>query len=234
MTNGGKMTLEGWLSVADRAYFGAAVIALIATAVTIVAGVAQNRLSARISDNKDRAFNEFRVTSETRVAELQKLTAEANQKAEEERLARVKIEARLAPRSVSPEQFAAIVSALAPFPATPISIWQAGETPEIGSVARTVLAATQAARWDANLWTWTGVGSFLGLIVATKPGATSEITAAAEALTTALNAAGLRCVKQDWPTGSPWESVGGMHNGPQNPGPTQAPIRIVIGAKPDQ
>ncbi len=94
------MTLEGWLGVADKAYFGAAIIALIATALTIVAGVAQNRLNARISDNKDRAFNEFRVASETRVAVLQKLTAEANQRTEEERTARLALEAKFAWRII--------------------------------------------------------------------------------------------------------------------------------------
>jgi hypothetical protein len=173
-------------------------------------------------------------TAKAQIAEAQARAAEANQKAEGERLARVKIEERLAPRSVSPERFSAIVSTLVLFPATSISIWQAGETPEIGGMARTVLAATQAARWDVNLWTWTGAGPFIGLIIVTKPEATPQIVAAGDALASALNMAGLQCVKENWPANQPWETVGGMHNGPQTPRPTQAPIRIVIGAKPGQ
>src|SRR2546428_2288570 len=49
------------------------------------------------------------------IAEAHARAAEANQKAEEEKLARVKIEEKLAPRHLSAEQQRRIVSALKPF-----------------------------------------------------------------------------------------------------------------------
>ena len=166
------------------------------------------------------------------IAEAQARAAEANQKAEEERLARVKIEERLAPRSATPEQVAGIVTALAKFSGTPIAVWQAGEAPEIGGVALTTFAALQGAHWDANLWVWTGIGSFVGMTVVVQPDSDARIIEAADALAAALNMAGLRCTRENWPAA--WSQVGGMHNGPNPPAPTGAPIRLIIGAKPAQ
>ena len=68
---------EAWLPWADKAYFGTAIIAAVAIALNVVAGIAQNRLNARISQNKDRAFAEFRLSSENRAKELQQQTAAA-------------------------------------------------------------------------------------------------------------------------------------------------------------
>lgn len=65
------MTSEDLLIWADRTYFGAAIAAAFFTAITVVAGIAQNRLNARISESKDRAFSEFRLVSETRARELE-------------------------------------------------------------------------------------------------------------------------------------------------------------------
>jgi hypothetical protein len=74
---GKSVTLEGRLGWADRAYFIAAATAALATVITVVVGFAQHSLNARISENKDRALAEFRLTSETRVKELESETAVA-------------------------------------------------------------------------------------------------------------------------------------------------------------
>jgi hypothetical protein len=230
MTSGENMASEDWLPWADRVYFGAAIAAVVATAITIVAGIAQNRLNARISDNKDRAFNEFRITSDTRVAELQKLTAEANQRAEEERLARIKIEERLAPRSIAPERFVNLVAALSRFRGTSIAVWQVGEAAEIGNVSQSAFLALRVASWDVNFWVWVGVGPVAGIIISVQPGADVKLIEAADALATALTAAGLSCSREQWP--AEWGQVGGMHNGPLAPTPASVPLRLIIGAKP--
>jgi hypothetical protein len=82
------MTLEGWLNWADRTYYVAAAIAAIFTVVTVVVGFAQHSLNARISENRDRTFAEFRLASETRVKELEAQAADARERAAiiEERL----------------------------------------------------------------------------------------------------------------------------------------------------
>ena len=65
--NGGLgMTWEGWLIWVEWTYFGAAAFAAFFTVITVVSGYAQNRLNARISENKDRTFAEFRFASEIR------------------------------------------------------------------------------------------------------------------------------------------------------------------------
>lgn len=81
---GKSVTLEGRLGWADRAYFIAAAIAALATVMTVVVGFAQHSLSARISENEDRAFAEFRLTSETRVKELESETAVAKLEGEKQ------------------------------------------------------------------------------------------------------------------------------------------------------
>lgn len=79
ISKGENMGAQGWLVWADRAYFGFAIIAAIATGLTIVAGIAQNRLNARISEQKDRDFKAYQIASANRAAaEANEATAKAN------------------------------------------------------------------------------------------------------------------------------------------------------------
>jgi hypothetical protein len=79
-----------------------------ATAITVGAGWWQNHLNDRISARKDQEFRTFRLASETTVADLQNRAAKANQRAQEDRLARVKIEERIAPRRLTTERQASL------------------------------------------------------------------------------------------------------------------------------
>jgi hypothetical protein len=134
------MSPDRWLSWADWIYFSAAAIALLATAVTVLAGIAQHRLSARISDKKDRQFAEFRVQAQHAIeltqaeadlakAETAKVTqeaakfhqraeqlaleaAQANQHLEQERTNRLKLQAALTSRHLSPEHIDHMANAL--------------------------------------------------------------------------------------------------------------------------
>ena len=77
------------------------------------------RLAAeeRIASLHQRVAEANKAASEAaaRAAEANKSAAEANEKAEKERLARVKIEARMAPRRLSSEQHRSLVARLNPF-----------------------------------------------------------------------------------------------------------------------
>jgi hypothetical protein len=75
------MSLERWLIWADRAYFGMAIVAAVATALTVVARIAQNRFNARIADAKDRAFADFKLASENQARGLNVAVVEANARA---------------------------------------------------------------------------------------------------------------------------------------------------------
>jgi hypothetical protein len=79
ISKGRKMGAQGWLVWADRAYFGFAIIAAIATGITIVAGIAQNRLSARISNQKDRNLKAYQIAADLKIASADKAAAEANE-----------------------------------------------------------------------------------------------------------------------------------------------------------
>ena len=131
--NGGLgMTWEGWLIWVEWAYFGAAAFAAFFTVITVVTGYAQNRLNARISENKDRTFAEFRFASEIRAKELEGEIATAKSEGEkakeraasleekteilriastqlaiqleQERISRLKLQSMLSSRHISPEQ----------------------------------------------------------------------------------------------------------------------------------
>ena len=68
------------------------------TAAAAVAGVLTWYFSSKLANMKDAAFDRFKEESKVAVAEATARAAEANRTAEEEKLARVKLETRLAPR----------------------------------------------------------------------------------------------------------------------------------------
>jgi hypothetical protein len=154
------MSPERWLVWADRAYFGMAIAAAIATALTIVAGIAQNRLAARIADAKDRAFADFKLNTEAQartlnaaVADANARAAEANRVAEEERLARVKIEAGLASRRLGPDREPKFIASLIAFrgslPAINVTILGDLEAREFGvDLAKAIQRAGVPVRFD--------------------------------------------------------------------------------------
>ncbi len=99
------MGAQDWLVWADRAYFGFAIIAAVATSLTIVAGLAQNRLNGRISDQKDRDLKTYQTTAGLQIsaanreaADAKQTAAQAIQKAAELTAANLQLEAQIAPR----------------------------------------------------------------------------------------------------------------------------------------
>jgi hypothetical protein len=86
------------------------------------------------------------------------------------------------------------------------------------------------AGWAPGTWTWTGVAGIFGVVVLIKEGSDPPTNEAASALVEALRLGGFNVTKGDWPAN--WSRFRGMLDGPQTPGPTEAPIRIVIGSKP--
>jgi hypothetical protein len=73
------------------------------------------------------------------------------------------------------------------------------------------------------------VSGILGVSVLIKDGNDPVTDEAASAVLDALRSAGFNAAKGNWP--ADWRSFRGTLNGPQTPGPTEAPIRIVVGSK---
>jgi hypothetical protein len=124
----------------------------------------------------------------------------------------------------------AIVSILAKFAGAKAAIYvldEAADAPGVGSSINAIL--TEAA-WAPAVWRWSGVGGIVGVVVLTSEGNDPATDTAAARLVDAFRLAGLNITKANWP--GDWRRYRGALAGPQTPKPTDAPIRIVIGAQP--
>ena len=163
------------------------------------------------------------------IAKANAQAAEANKIAEGERLARVKIEEKLAHRSISMAQIVKLSLRLKPYAGTPVDMLQIGESPEIANFHTLVVAPLRDALWLPVSSTAVGSGAFIGLAVAVLPDATDSEKLAATALLSAFNAEGIMAIdggtvkREDWP---------GFVMAPTGVTPNKAPIRIYIGSKP--
>ena len=122
-----------------------------------------------------------------------------------------------------------IVASLKKYAGTRAAFYVLDEAPDAPAVAATISGYLSDAGWSPLTWTWTGVGGIVGVVVLTKDGSDPATDEAASAILEALRSAGFNVAKANWP--ADWRRFRGTLNGPQSPGPTEAPIRIVIGAR---
>jgi hypothetical protein len=162
-------------------------------------------------------------------AEANARAAEANKIAEGERLARVKIEEKLAPRSITREQIVGLSKRLKPYAGISIDILQIGESPEITHFRSLIEIPLRAAGLRPLSSTAVGSGSFIGLSVGVLVDANDSEKAVATALLSAFNAEGITAEnagvvkREDWP---------GFVMAPKGEVTNKAPIRIYVGSKP--
>jgi hypothetical protein len=123
-----------------------------------------------------------------------------------------------------------VVEALRRYAGTRAAVFvvdQAADAPAAGAAIASDLVE---AGWEPQTWKWTGVTGILGVVVLVRDGSDPAINEAASTLVEQLHANGFNAAKADWPAN--WRLYRGTLDGPQAPGPTEAPIRIVVGAKP--
>jgi hypothetical protein len=169
-----------------------------------------------------------------RAASLEKTIEEANARAAQ---ARPAPEASPAPPTDTPANPAAnpdgrtsqMIASLAKFAGAKAAVYVVDEAPDAEAVGSSVNAILGDAGWTSLIWKWTGVGGIVGVVVLTKEGRDPTTDQAAAGLVGALGSAGYNAAKADWP--ADWRRYRGTLNGPQIPGPTDAPIRVVIGAR---
>ena len=136
------------------------------------------------------------------------------------------------PESAAPSREAEpspIVASLKKYAGTKAAVYVLDEAPDAPAVAATISGYLSDAGWAPLTWTWTGVGGIVGVVVLIKDGSDPATDEAASAILEALRSAGFNAAKGNWP--ADWRRFRGTLNGPQSPGPTEAPIRIVIGAR---
>jgi hypothetical protein len=132
--------------------------------------------------------------------------------------------------AASPEvPLSPIVAGLKKYAGTKAAVYVLDEAPDAPAVGATISGYLSDAGWAPLTWTWTGVGGIVGVVVLIKDGSDPATDEAASAILEALRLAGFNAAKGNWP--ADWRRFRGTLNGPQSPGPTEAPIRIVIGAR---
>ena len=166
------------------------------------------------------------ITERAANAELR--AAEANKKAEEERLARVKLEVRLAPRSLTSEQLNNLAEHIKPYKGVSIDILQYGETTEISHLRFLLNKLLIEAGWNPRAWIVVGDGPVLGVIVGVRNNANDIEKRASTILAAALQSEGIITSLEQvftiaWP---------GFVSGPPYDVSKEAPIRMLIGTKP--
>ena len=127
-------------------------------------------------------------------------------------------------------QPSALVSSLRKYAGANAAVYVLDQVSDARAAGSTISATLGDAGWASQTWTWTGVAGILGVVVLIKEGSDPATVEAASTLVEALRSAGFNATKGDWP--ADWRRFRGALDGPQTPGPTEAPIRIVIGAKP--
>lgn len=173
---------------------------------------------------------------ESQIAAANARAAEANQKAEAERLARVQIEQRLAPRGLTAAQTGEIAAAFRTFArggTWTVLVMALSDTPEVGAFARQITAAIRRSRMKVGVATAIGAGVFTGVGVLPREGVVAARTAAEE-LVRVLRAAGVSAeVHRPFNSGDD-----GLPNfvspeaGPDHlDDPTDTVMRIFVGAK---
>jgi len=85
------------------------------------------------------------ASAEVRIADAKKQAAEANRAAEQERLERLKLEAQVAPRRLSPDQQRAIATACRRFSGRRVSVTTYSLDAEGGVLGKQIIAVLQAA-----------------------------------------------------------------------------------------
>lgn len=131
------MSADAVYSLANWVLIGALVLGVVATYAIVVSGkIKEKRFKQELSETYERAAN----------AELQ--AAEAIQKAEEEKLARVKIEESIAWRRLSKDQKEVLTSKLNRFSGQSVSLWYGAGDKEAETFAWELATALHNAKWE--------------------------------------------------------------------------------------
>lgn len=168
--------------------------------------------------------------AEEHAAEAQKQAAKFNETAERERLARLKLEATLSPRSFSRDQYRDLQAKLRAYSGQRLDIFIYGDTTEIVGTANMIAAAIRDAGWNVKLWATMSSGvAVTGVLVSTRAGSPATVERAANSLILTLNSTG---VSSNPTTPFSGTDIPAAINGPNWDLNDIAPIRMMVGAKP--
>jgi hypothetical protein len=137
------LDLDSWNGVLVVSLF----LAALAAVVVGVATFAVIRLQRAEEIATKEEFERYKIEAGERISDTYARAAEANQKAEQEKLARVKIEERLADRQLSDSQVAAIAEKIKPFGAQEFAMVAYWNLREPMALAERVFKVFQLTDW---------------------------------------------------------------------------------------
>jgi hypothetical protein len=256
------LSLHGWENGMVLSLIVAGFFALIAGAATW-AVVRLTRLE--LADSK-RELDAYKLTVESNVAEAKKEGIEAGKAAgnalvraaesekqtaeltkgnltlqtnlERERIERLKLEEKLAPRSLSAAQRESIKAALTQFAGMRIDLiaFVQSSTPDTAPLAIAIGGILESARWRPKFWSTISTGAHItGILVSVREGSDSATLAAANGIVDILNRERLASSRWDafnFRSGKLEEAPASGINGPPWDEADVAPIRMLIGTKP--
>jgi hypothetical protein len=167
-------TLDGWLVVSG-----------IVVAVGVVAVALLGYIRFQRSDQLTRILAEENLARTQAIESARRDADEANRVAESERLARIKIEERMADRRLTLEQQAAIVKKLEPFGPKSVELIVVG-SPEPMQISDTIFDVLERAGWLVPWRRGELPRPIRGMLVEVTPGSDETDIAAAGALVEAL------------------------------------------------
>lgn len=225
-------------SVANWTYLIAGGLAVLFTATTVAASFVMWKTSTEISDEKDRQLSRFQAEAKERTASLEKEAARANERAanaykaaEDERAERLKLELKLAPRSLGKQEQDDLASKLGMLSGVEVDIvsYEYLGT-DIAPLTHEIAAALESAGSKPAIFTpLPGAGWVRGILVRTLKDAPQDIADAANNLVSALLSVGLDAGK--WEPFQPDEPIAGAFNAPEGKQPSHK-IRVLVGSKP--
>ena len=185
-------------SLLESAAYWAGVAAVTLTGLAAVTGIFAWYFSDKVATQRKIDFDHFREKSAVDIAQANERAAEANKIAEEERLARVKLESKLAPRTLKGESQNAVVAAIKQFAPQTFDILWYSDDPESTNLANDIFAAFQRAGWkvDRPSESWLGFGVQLGVIIEFTPEKKDELASTCKTLADAFVKEGIVTVTQ--------------------------------------
>lgn len=172
------MSLESSVSFWDAIAFWFITGGVVLAFVGGVASIMFRRYSRQLVAVTEIRNREEKEANEKAIAEANARAAEANRKAEEERLDRIKIEAQLAPRALTGEQATKILAAAEKFTNQLAGIAMYQSVPDEPVIGEQLLRILRVAKWNTQLGLATESRLVIGVLVETRKG-TDENTAAA-------------------------------------------------------
>jgi hypothetical protein len=173
----------------------------------------------RIESEKDRQA--------TAISDQLKLEiADANKATEEIRNENLKLQEKLAPRFITPEQQSGLRAELSKLGPRDLDVITCGDSPEIFRFEQLLISPIKLAGWNVRVWTVVGGGIYAtGISIENRPGTDST---AADGLMTAFKSQGIAASRVEF---SRWDKLPCVLTGPDWDQNKIAQTRMWIGTK---